>query len=360
MKDIPISVKRSIELMGIFILGIIIYIGKVIIMPVLLAFFLSLMLMPLFRLFRKVKIPETIAIFLSILCLTIFAGLVGWLFYGQMASLLVDLPEIEKNVTKHLDKVSIWIDDAFGFSPGDQFNFINRNSTKFFGIAESGLRGTIASISNMLIFFGLLPVYIYLTILYRNLFLKFILMWTSPNERKNVMQIIPRLEGMVKNYALGLLIQFTYIIILLGVTLTLVGIKHGLLIGIMFAFLNLIPYLGPFIGNILAILITLASSDRIADIIIVFGIIAIVQFLDNNILMPGIVGSQVKINALVSIVGIFIGGALAGISGMFLAMPIIAVLKIFFDNSRSFRQWGILLGDTRPKKADLILQSEEN
>jgi predicted PurR-regulated permease PerM len=55
----------------------------------------------------------------------------------------------------------------------------------------------------------------------------------------------------------------------------------------------------------------------------------------------------VKINALVSIVGIFMGGALAGISGMFLAMPVIAVLKILFDHSAGFRNWGVLLGDDR-------------
>ncbi|MDP4215848.1 MAG: AI-2E family transporter, partial [Bacteroidota bacterium] len=108
-----------------------------------------------------------------------------------------------------------------------------------------------------------------------------------------------------------------------------------------------IPYLGPLIGNILAILITLASSGSFKDVLIVFGIITLVQFLDNNILMPRIVGSQVKINALVSIVGIFTGGALAGITGMFLAMPIIAVMKALFDHSVNFQKWGVLLGDDR-------------
>jgi predicted PurR-regulated permease PerM len=106
------------------------------------------------------------------------------------------------------------------------------------------------------------------------------------------------------------------------------------------------------IGNLLGVAIVLASSDRLWDALIVFGAIAVVQFLDNNILMPRIVGSQVKINALVSIIGIFIGGALAGISGMFLAMPVIAVMKILFDHSTRYRNWGVLLGDERPKDAD--------
>jgi predicted PurR-regulated permease PerM len=161
-------------------------------------------------------------------------------------------------------------------------------------------------------------------------------------------EVVPQLERAVKHYLLGLLIQFTYITLLLGITLMALGIEHGLLIGILFAFLNLIPYLGPLIGNILGILITLAASSSAGDIIIVFLVITIVQLLDNNILMPRIVGGQVKINALVSIVAIFIGGALAGVTGMFIAMPTVAVLKIIFDHSTHFKQWGVLFGHAIP------------
>jgi hypothetical protein len=79
----------------------------------------------------------------------------------------------------------------------------------------------------------------------------------------------------------------------------------------------------------------------------------VVQFIDNNILMPRIVGSKVKINALATIVGVLIGGELAGISGMFLSLPIIAVLKIIFDRSNTFRQWGVLFGDERPDQSPM-------
>ena len=64
--------------------------------------------------------------------------------------------------------------------------------------------------------------------------------------------------------------------------------------------------------------------------------------------MPYIVGSKVKINALFAILGVIIGGNIAGVAGMFLSMPMIAVLKIIFDRTNMFRQWGALLGDGRP------------
>lgn len=85
--------------------------------------------------------------------------------------------------------------------------------------------------------------------------------------------VIRQIEKMVKSYLVGLLIQITYIIVLLAGLLWIFGIQNALLIGIIFAFWNLIPYLGALIGNILGILLTLASSESIADVLIVLGAI---------------------------------------------------------------------------------------
>ncbi|WP_246001776.1 AI-2E family transporter [Mucilaginibacter gracilis] len=355
IKDLPLTVKRSVELLGLFLLGALIVLGNTVIMPLLMAFFFSLMLMPIFRLFRKLKIPESIAIFLPILLLIISLALVIWLFTSQVSALLDDFPQIQQTVTRHLDSLSIWISNSFGYSPAEQLKFINEQSKKLFSSLGGMLSGAAGSLSGVIIFIGLLPIYIYLIILYRNLFLKFILMWFKADENLNVEEGIRQTEKMVKSYLVGLLIQITYIIILLGGALWIFGIQNALLIGIIFAFLNLIPYLGALIGNLLGVLLTLASSDKISDVLIVLGAITFVQFLDNNILMPRIVGSQVKINALVSIVGIIIGGVMAGLSGMFLAMPILSILKIVFDRSENYKQWGVLLGDERPAKSPMTV-----
>lgn len=353
MKDMPVTVKRSIELLGIFLIGALIVIGHTIIMPLLMAFFFSLVLLPVFRFFRKLKVPEGLAILLPIILLTVVVALLIWLFTSQVGSLLDDFPQIQRTVTKHLDNLSTWISNSFGYSPAEQLKFINAQSKKLFSSLGGILSGAAGSLSGVVIFIGLLPIYIYLIILYRNLFVKFILMWFKPDEHQNVEEGIRQTEKMVKSYLIGLLIQITYIVILLGGALMIFGIQNALLIGIIFAFLNLIPYLGALIGNILGVLITLASSENIVDILIVLGAISFVQLLDNNILMPRIVGSQVKINPLTSIVGIIIAGTMTGVSGMFLAMPLLSVLKIVFDRSKNYKQWGLLLGDERPVKSPM-------
>ena len=75
---------------------------------------------------------------------------------------------------------------------------------------------------------------------------------------------------------------------------------------------------------------------------------AIVQFIDNNIIMPRVVASKVKINGLFSIIVVFIGGALWGVSGMFLSIPVTAILKVIFDRVPMLEPFGYVLGDTMP------------
>lgn len=355
MREMPVTIKRSIELLGLFLIGALLVMGKIIIMPLLMSFFISIMLLPLYRFFRRRKFPDALAVFLPILLIIIVGALVVWLFYNQTSFLLSDYPKIEKNLTTHLNALSSWISRVFNFSPTEQLKFIREQSNKFLSYAANILSGAAGSATGTLLFIGLLPVYTYLLIMYRSILMKFVLMCFEPKEHSNIEDVMLQIEKMGKKYLLGLLIQLGYITILLWGILAIFGIKHALLIGILFAFLNLIPYLGALIGNILGALITLASSERVIDILFVLGAITVVQFLDNNILMPRIVGSQVKLNPLISIIGIFIAGTLTGISGMFLALPIIAVLKIIFDRTEQFKKWGVLLGDEKPAKKPLHL-----
>ena len=104
--SLPLTVRRAIELMGIYFLATIILTGREIITPVVLAFFLALMLLPILRFLRRKKVPETLAIVLCILFLAIIIGLVVWFFSSQIAQLIADFPQIKKNVNLHLNSLS--------------------------------------------------------------------------------------------------------------------------------------------------------------------------------------------------------------------------------------------------------------
>lgn len=353
MKDMPITVRRSIELLGLVLIVIIIIAGQAIIMPLLLALFISLVLLPFTRFLQRKHVPEVLAIALALLLLIVLTAGIMWFFSIQIAKLIADFPQIKDNVMLHLNALREWVDAKTGFSTEKQMTLINEQSSKLINSAGGILTGAAASLSSIFVFFGLLPIYIFLILFYKNLLLRFVFLWFPPQSQGKVEEVMRETETIVKSYIGGLLIQITYITVLLGGALMVLGIKHALLIGILFAFLNLIPYIGALIGNIIGVLLTLTSSQELWPILEVLITIAVVQFLDNNILMPRIVGSKVKINALATIIGVFIGGSIAGVAGMFLSLPLIAVLKIIFDRTENFRQWGVLLGDEKPSKSPM-------
>lgn len=347
--QLPMTVRRSIELVGVFVAGAIVYLGSGILMPLLTAFFISLLLLPVYRFLRRIRIPEIIAIVLSILLVVLVVAGIVWFLSSQIGKLVEDFPQIKQNVSAHVDAISNWLSEKLHVSTERQKELVDEKSNNLMDYGGTVLGNAAGSVSSVFVFVGLLPIYIFLILFYRNLLMRFVFMWFPESGHNKLKEVIFETESIIKSYLVGLLIQITYITVLLGGLLTLFKIEHALLIGVMFAILNLLPYVGALIGNVLGVLLTLTSSTNLTPVFIVLGAIAVVQFLDNNILMPRIVGSKVKINSLATIVGIVVAGPLAGVSGMFLSLPVIAVIKIICDRTKQFRQWGILLGDERPK-----------
>lgn len=317
-------------------------------MPLLMAFFVSLVLLPAYRFFLRLKVPEVIAIVLSILVGSLVILGIGTILSFQIANLVKEFPELEKNLNQHLTTISNWINSKFNVSSTQQLNMVRDQSSKLLNNAGSYLSGAALTLTGVFVFVGLLPIYVFLILFYKNLLLRFVFLWFKQEDHPQVESALRGTQDIIKSYLIGLLIQITYMTILLGIILMLFGIKHAWLIAIIFAVLNLIPYIGALIGNVLGVLLTLTTSNELSPVITVLAVIAVVQFLDNNILMPRIVGSKVKINALVSIIAVIVGGTLAGVSGMFLSLPLVAIFKVIFDHTNEFKHWGVLLGDERP------------
>ncbi|WP_242674925.1 AI-2E family transporter [Niastella populi] len=342
------TVRRSIEILGLAVVFFFIVHAANILSPILLSFFLTILVYPLFKRLISKKMPEMLAIVIVLLVLLAAMALLVWFISTNVSRLIADFPTIKSNLTVHLENLSSWINRKTNFSTERQLQLINQQSEQLVNFASGYLGGIASSLSGLFIFFGLVPIYIFLLLFYRNLLLRFIFLWYKESEHERVRETVQEMKGVIKSYLGGLLIQIAYITVLLGGVLMLFGIKHALLIGVLFAILNLIPYIGALIGNVIGVLLTLTSSESLSPILTVLIAIAAVQFLDNNILMPKIVGSKIRINALTSIVAVIAGGTLAGIAGMFLSLPVIAVLKVVFDRTDHLRQWGVLLGDERP------------
>ncbi|MFT4154578.1 AI-2E family transporter [Parafilimonas sp.] len=354
MQSFPLTVRRSIELIGLVVLGMVIVYGQQIIMPLLMAFFTSIVLLPVYRFLIRIKFPSVLAIFLALLLMVIIIAAIMFFIMMQTRPVVNDFATIKQNIIKHINELSLWFSEQTNISAEQQSKFVNEQSRKILDSAGRYIGGAAGSVGSVIVFFGLLPIYTFLMLLYKDILKQFVYLWFPLQEHAKIKDVLKETESIIKSYIVGLLIQITYITVLLGGGLLIMGIPYALLIGIIFAILNLIPYIGALFGNILGVLLTLSSSPDLSDVITVLVTIAVVQFLDNNILMPRIVGGKVRVNALASLAGVFVGGALAGISGMFLSLPLLAVTKVIFDRTEQFKQWGVLFGDQLPQKKNLL------
>jgi predicted PurR-regulated permease PerM len=124
-------------------------------------------------------------------------------------------------------------------------------------------------------------------------------------------------------------------------------VPYALLLSVVGALLNMIPYIGNIVAMGLAMLVALVTGST-TDVIWVVVLFTVVQFLDNNLIVPRIVASRVKLNALVSIVIVIAFGMLWGMPGMFLSIPITGIVKAICDRMERLEPLGYLLGDAVP------------
>jgi predicted PurR-regulated permease PerM len=109
-----------------------------------------------------------------------------------------------------------------------------------------------------------------------------------------------------------------------------------------------IPYIGGIVAVFLPMVVALATESSPIYSLYILIIYYFIQLIDNNYLVPIIVASKVKINALFSVIVVLLGSALWGIPGMFLSIPLLAIVKLICDNVEPLKPWGFLLGDTMP------------
>jgi len=163
-----------------------------------------------------------------------------------------------------------------------------------------------------------------------------------------VADVLTSTKKIIQSYLVGLFFEMIIIAILNSAGLLLIGIDYAIILGITGAILNIIPYIGGIIAIALPMLIAFVTKDSITYPLLVLGVYLFIQFVDNHFIIPKIVASRVQLNALLSIIAVLIGGALWGIPGMFLSIPLTAILKVIFDHIDSLKPWGFLLGNIVP------------
>lgn len=346
----PFYIRLSFMVISLIGITYILYMGKSVLIPILLAFLFAVLLFPIVHFLNsKLRFPNglssTVAV---ILFVALILGILAFISY-EISDIANDFAEIRKNINIFIINIQRFIRTNFHVSIWEQRKYIEDVTQDSVKKGKETIGTTIVSITNSILDLALIPIYTFLILLYRTHFILFLAKLFRKEYHAKLREILTQIKGAVQSYISGLIFEMIAVSALTSIGLYFIGVKYAILLGIITGILNLIPYIGILVAGILTILSSLTGSPEVSLILGVIIVNLVVQLIDNNILVPMIINTKVQINAFVSIVGIIIGGQIAGIAGMFLAIPILAILKIVFDRIESAEPWGYLMGDNLPK-----------
>lgn len=346
----PFYAKFAFVLIIFIALTVIYFYGQSVISPLLLSLLFAILLRPVSGFINnKLHIPHTLACIITVLLFVLFFGVILYFISTQLAVMANDWDKIKANLFTHYHNLQAYINDTFSITKSEQDEMINKASSDSMSTGKQIVSATVLSFSDSIMSLVLIPIYIFLILLYRTHFVTFLCQLFKEKYHAKLEDILSTIKTSVQSYIIGLLFEFIIVSVLTAVGLMFLGLKYAILLGVITGLLNLIPYIGILIAGILTVIASLTGT---ADLSIILGILivnVVVQLIDNNILVPMVVSSKVEINSIASIVGIIIFGMIAGISGMFLAIPLMAIMKVIFDRIDSLKPWGYLLGDDLPK-----------
>ncbi len=269
------------------------------------------------------------------------------LIVSQSNLLIEAIPELSKKLEELLHQFAIWASVHFNVTLNDIDLWFANKKLKFFKSTNFGLGTTITTAGSVLATIFLTPVYIFMLLFYQPHIVTFIYQFFGADNESNVQEIMGETKGIIRGYLVGLFAEFGILSVLNALGLLVLGLDYAKLLGIIGALLNIIPYLGGLVAVAIYAAIALITKTPIYALYVIL-LYLVIQFVDNNYIVPKIVGSKVKLNAFFSILAVISGAALWGIPGMFLSIPLMALVKLFADRIDALKPWGFLLGDTMP------------
>ena len=321
--------------------------AKPFLVPVCFGGLLAMLFIPLSLWFESKRIPRGLSIlFCIIIFLCIVTGII-WLISWQITDLTSEATDIENKLRQMTKEVKEYIRNHFGISSKQQEKFITeqaQNNGELVSKLGSSLAGFVVD-------FILVLVYIFLFMYYRVRIKTFIGQLVSSQQKKNTETIIHDIQKVSQKYLTGLGFMIVCLWIMYSIGFSIVGVKYAVLFAIICGLLEIVPFIGNLTGNLLTIVMVIIQGGGIGMVIGVIITYFIVQFLQTYLLEPLVVGEEVNINPLFTILILVVGELIWGIPGMVLAIPLLGIAKIICDHIQPLKPYGYLIGSDRKKRS---------
>ncbi len=335
---------------------------RVVLAPVVLAVALIYVLNPLVSRLAAWHLPRIVAAFLAFLVLTGVLVLLGFLVVpsvsDQARSLGTDFPQIYEDSTAEIEDLVA----HFGFGDVDLWSYDRLQD--FIHDPErqdqvlSAVWGNIGAVTSglfeaILVFF-VAPVVAFYVLIDLPRVREEAVGLVPQRHRAEVIHVTRRLGGAVGGFLRGQILVALIVGVLTSSGFWLIGLKFWLIIGMTAGFLNIIPFVGPWAGGAMGVLVGLVTAD-LTTAIWAAVVALVVQQIDNNFVSPTVLRATVRLHPAVVILVLILGGATGGLWGVLLAVPLTAALKILAGHLWRTR----VLGNSWEEAIESIIEESE-
>jgi len=339
-------VIKKIVLVFLIIAGL--YYAKDFLMPLFIGGVLATLFLPFSNWLEQHKISKGLAVIFSFLgLLTVISG-ITWLLGYKISELITDITVIKEKSTAIGIQIQNYIFDHLNISIEEQISIINNEKPSYSGMMQS----VLSSVSYVITSLILVLVYFVFLLYYRNHIKNFILKLTAVEQRPSMEIMMHDVAHISQQYLLGLSKMIVLLWIMYGIGFSIIGVENAIFFAILCGLLEIVPFVGNITGTILTVLFAAVHGASLSLLGGIVGVYIFVQFIQGWVLEPLILGPQVKINSLFTIIALVLGELLWGIPGIILAIPITAMLKIVCDQVETLKPYGFLIGEIKMVKKD--------
>jgi AI-2 transport protein TqsA len=338
--------RVALILHGLALILLFMYLGKSIFIPLFFAFLIAILVHPFAKFLERRHLSRSLAAILSVLIFVAFIGGLVYFFSHQVVRFSKDLPHLQQKFAIKLQGLQDWVSDRYNIDDSVQTNYVAKSANGFVNTAVNSIATTFVGMVRIVVLTIFFLIFTYFILFHRRLLMNFLLAIFHSDHSKRVRSVVLEVHSVINSYVVGLLLEMLLLGVLIFTALTIAGIRYALLMAVMAAVLNIIPYIGIYASLFLSMLITLAngSSGQVLAIAIIF---IVAHFIDANIILPRIVGGRVKLNPMITIIAVLIGSLLWGIPGMFLFIPLMAIIRIISEEIEDLKPWSILMAEEK-------------
>lgn len=276
---------------------------------------------------QKYKIPRSLSILMIYI---ILIGILSLVVVLMIPPITEQIGQLAKNLPIYYNKAAFEFSKVFD---GGEYPKLSNTLTTFSGTLSETTRSIFTTITG--IFGGVFSFIVVLVIVFyitveENLIKKNIYYLIPQSKRKYIMDLIDRMQIKMGMWFRGQLALMLFVGILTYIGLTILGVKYALLLAIIAGILEVVPFIGPWLSAVPAILI--GFSDSFLKVILIAALYLIVQQIENNIIVPKVMQKAVGLNPIIVITAVLIGAKLGGIVGALLAVPVAAGIGVYLSD----------------------------